>query len=88
MGGRGENGSLVSLEVFKLLNLLRRFLQNEAWLLLRIVLTLKGADTDSSYQRRSHLLSGREQASLKIYKSCPKQHYALRVKFPTFQICF
>lgn len=39
---RGKNGSLVSLEVFKLLNLLKRSLRNEVWLLLRIVLTLKG----------------------------------------------
>lgn len=40
--GERKNGSLVSLEVSKLLNLLKQFLRNEAWMLLRIVLTLKG----------------------------------------------
>lgn len=36
--GRGKKWKFVILEVFKLLNQLKRFLRNEGWLLPRIIL--------------------------------------------------
>lgn len=40
----GKKWKFVILEVFKLLNQLKRFLQNEGWLLPRIILVLEGGE--------------------------------------------
>lgn len=66
--------------VVQVLNKLKQFLRNEAWLLLWIILILKvggeraGVKTPTYCTDCTQISNVRDQTSLNIYMSCPKQH--------------